>query len=265
LRDGPIFGFAIRPYEELPVRLVKDQVRRNFSLFNKPTKAILGMSLVALCCTGFPGTHLITLQAQTARPSPETDTVDVVKAVRNAGQQVVFQDFQRWCGSRAAFDAVRDFLQVEPVLGTDWRNAVDVVAIVAGGDPDLGEKALQELRTFAQDTHYFSSADKLPGAPVISEAAAAAKMEVPFAIAFLAGAAALHQSFHPTSVEQAKRLHAIHWQATQLLYEAQSPAFWKVEWANAAYSGDSEEGYARRSKLLAKRSSEALARLPQPH
>ena len=108
------------------------------------------------------------------------------------------------------------------------------------------------MEKFAKDNCYFASSKTLPGAPRISEAAAAAKAEVPFAIAMLAQSA---------TVAKNATLHA---SADDFLLRARFSQFWAdAQWMNDSYVGVSDKGSgnANRNSLLAKHAVQALQRL----
>jgi hypothetical protein len=177
------------------------------------------------------------------------ETHPIVNAVRTAGPQLVPEDVREWLGDKDAYLALKEMLLREPVSGGDWRNAVDAIGAISGSDADLGTHALASLEKFAKDNCYFASDTLLPGIPTISEAAAAAKAEVPFAIAYLASAATLRRN---TEIRVG---------AERFLFHGKSSHFWAdTAWTSDSF-GVSELGKEKRNDLLAAHASQAWARL----
>jgi hypothetical protein len=173
----------------------------------------------------------------------------IINIVRTSGVQFYADDVPAWLIENqeyrnAAYLALKKFLLQEPRAGDDWRNAIDAIGVIGGSSKDLAEETFVALKNFAIDTDYYGSDHPLPGSPRISEAAAAAKAEVPSAMGLLGHSAA-------------KAGLPFHSEITKFFIGAQKPEFWKdsVEWVSESYVGEASNGKAHSAAMLAHQAS----------
>jgi hypothetical protein len=169
---------------------------------------------------------------------------EIVQVIQGSPSQMEPRYVERWTDDPDAYAAVVNILQTQPESGDDWKHAIDTVAILGGGNKSQGWRTLADLEKFSRDLCYFASDKRLPvkaESAEIGPAAAAAKAEVPLAIAMLAQAAKKRGLTELYDSAHAYLQHPSRWAGT--------------EWTSSYYFGSD---LARRNQWLAEQSNRAL-------
>lgn len=192
--------------------------------------------------TGLSAVFLIAASRSLATPDPKTAILSAVSAgskltVRDIPSVIILDRASR----TEAQDALKSLLRTEPTVGIEWSNAIDALGVLGGYSADSGSQTLANLQEFALSSRCYACTKDdgdLPGTPLISQAGAAAKSEVPFAIVNFARAA-----------QEAGNLVFVH-KATEALREQTNPEYWAhVQWTTATVSIDG--GPAMKNRLAA--------------
>jgi hypothetical protein len=183
---------------------------------------------------------------------PERAATSITHFIRGSGARFIPEQLPAWImgddkNAAAAYETVyNSILQKEVIGGDDWRIGLDALCVLVGTHPTLDDHILEKLREFANDANYFGETRHLAGSPgSIDPAGAAAKMEVPWAVAFLAQAA----------VEKDPNLSAA---AEVFLTAASKTDFWKVEWSSQSFWGHDENAKHLIEASLARSARESL-------
>ena len=184
-------------------------------------------------------------------------SVDVTKHITFPGRSRVAaredaSHVARWTiGDERAYKALRGILLADPIGGDDWRIALDALSVVASTKPEFGVVVYEDLKKFARDRQYFGSDKVLKGAPCIGAAEAAAKVEVPVAMAIL-----IRETQKSTNSTDVPRL------ARKSLKEAGKTSYWaNIQWCSKAYYGQSADAKWRLAVEMSRRSREEMRAL----